>query len=156
RAAARLTGSVQEGSLSSLDLETVNGTVVFDGLAVRYLPALPPATKVAGTGKFSERSLGLHVARGDFAGLKLERARVDVPSGSGPPPQMAIDASLRGPLAKAFALLAQEPSIGLTHVFGVTPADVAGAAEGRIRLALPLSGGVDLRATRPAVTATLR
>jgi hypothetical protein len=153
-ARARLTGAVNDAAPASFTLETVTGSLVFGGLAVRYLDPMSPLTRVAGTGTLSQHGLSLRVARGAVAGLELVRATVDL-GGEGPP-RMAVDATVRGPLARALALL-DEPPLALMHARGIAPGHVSGTITARLRLAVPLDGAPpDPGTLQPTVSGTLR
>jgi uncharacterized protein YhdP len=153
-ATVRLAGTVTDAAPDTFRLDTMAGSLVFDGLAVRYLEPMPSVTRVAGTASFSERGLNLRVARGTVAGLELVRAEVDVSGLQRSPPRLTVDASVRGPLAKAVALL-DGPPLGLGHELGIVPADVAGTITARLGLALALGSSADLRSLRPTGSATL-
>jgi len=155
-ATIRVAGTVDDAVPTSLRLGTLTGSFLYDGLTVRYLPTMSPATGIAGTGTFSERGLSLRVARGTVGRLELVHATVRGPSGQGGRPTMAFDGSVRGALAEAMTLLEQEPSLALSRAIGVAPRDVAGTLTARVALAIPLRGATDLRAMRPTASATLR
>jgi hypothetical protein len=154
-ASARVTGTVGETREAPFTLAAVQGSFVFDGITARYLPAVSPVTTVAGVGTFTERGMQIRVARGTVERLEVVHATVDIPFVSAKGQSVAVDGSVRGPVATAVGLLDQEPSLALSHTLGVPARDVDGTMLARIRVAVPLQGGNDPRRLRPKVSATL-
>ncbi len=151
----RSTGTVQNADPSTIAVTTVTGTGSFDGLTVRFVDTMPPATGVGGTMTLGPTGLGFRVARGSVAGVDVVRATVDVPLGPKAAPRIPISASVRGPLGATMAVL-DKPPLGLAQMIGVAPTDARGTISGTVTLGVPLAGRVTAAALGVKVTADVR
>lgn len=152
---ARGTGTIANGDPATFAPATVQGTASFDGLTVRYVPTMTPATNVGGTMTFGMDALGFRVARGSVGGVEVVRATVDVPLASTKPARVPISATIRGPVGATLAVLDQPPVL-LARTIGVAPADAKGTVNGTVTLGVPLAGPVTARALGVRVTADVR
>ncbi|HEV7731480.1 MAG TPA: DUF3971 domain-containing protein [Candidatus Binatia bacterium] len=151
----RSTGTMQNADPATFATTTLTGTGSFDGLTVRYLDTMPPATSVGGTMTLAPTGLGFRIARGSVAGVEVVRATVDVPLGPKAAPRIPISTSIRGPLGATLAVL-DKPPIGLARTIGVAPTDVGGTINGTLTLAVPLAGRVTAASLGVKVTADVR
>ncbi len=166
-----VTNNVVAGAIHELDLQvvgtmtdadpttfvpaTVAGSLAFAGLSARYLPPMSPLVGAAGTGTFSHQAFDLRVARGTVAGLELVHGSVRVPLDARPGGRIAVQAAVRGPLARALALV-DEPPLALAGTLGVPLAGVGGTMSGSIGLSVPLAGTVTWPALAPTVSVDMR
>lgn len=151
----RCTGTMQNGDPATFATATVSGTASYDGLTVRFVDTMSPATGVGGLMTFGADALGFRVARGSVAGVDVVRATVDVPLGDAKPARIPISATVRGPLGATLAVLDQPPLL-LARAIGIAPADAKGTVSGTVTLGVPLAGAVTTRALAVRVTADLR
>jgi len=136
-AAVRLRATLGDGEGRAFTVDAVTGRLAFDGLAVRYLESMPAVTGVAGRATFSGAAWDFRVARGALAGLELVRGTVGISETGTGGPRIAIDAEVRGPLARALAVLDANP-IGLGRTLGIAPTEISGSMTTHLRLAFPL------------------
>lgn len=130
-----ISGALGERGVPRVTLGAVSGRVGFGGLEVRWRDGMPPFTGVGGTGIFSAAGWQFQVARGELEGLEVVRALVaPLPAGAG---GIAVDATLRSPLSKALALLAQ-PGMRAVANFPFRPGELSGGATARILVQAPL------------------
>jgi uncharacterized protein YhdP len=151
----RATGTMPNGDPGAFTASTLTGSASFDGLTVRFVDTMSPATGVGGVMSFGLDKLGFRVARGSVAGVEIVRATVDVPLGDGKPARIPISATVRGPLGATLAVLDQRP-IELAKTIGIAPADAKGTVNGTVTLGVPLAGAVTARALAVRVTADVR
>ncbi len=152
---ARLSGTVQNGDPATFAPSSATGSASFDGLTVRYVDTMTPATAVGGTMTFGMDRLAFRVARGTVGGVEVVRATVDVPLGDATPPRVPISATVRGPVGATLAVL-DKPPVELARTIGIAPADAKGTVNGTVTLGVPLTGRVTARALAVKVTADVR
>jgi hypothetical protein len=143
-----------------LALDSLDATVAFEGLAVRYLDTMPPVTGVGGLARFTRDGVAVTVETGKLDALQVGPAIVRV---AWPPEarnHLAIDARCRGPLASLVAVLDHEPvSLGRRVTFQTR--NIAGTTVSRVRLAFPIEGpppafgGLGLHASSTITDASL-
>jgi hypothetical protein len=151
----RCTGTMPSGDPGAFSASTLTGSASFDGLTVRFVDTMSPATAVAGVMSIGLDKLGFRVARGTVAGVEIVRATVDVPLGGAKPGRIPISATVRGPLGATLAVLDQPP-IELAKTIGIPPADAKGTVNGTVTLGVPLGGPITTRALAVRVTADVR
>jgi hypothetical protein len=140
---ATLAGSLNGTSAPGFTLSSIDGKVRFDGQTVRWLEGMPPATAVAGTAVLStDGRWQLRVARGEIEGIEIVRTAVSPqPAGSGAP-GVRVDAVVRGPLSRAFALLEKLSSHGAANLpFGA--GEISGGLTARVETVVPMEPGAD-------------
>ncbi|MEK0082769.1 AsmA-like C-terminal domain-containing protein [Benzoatithermus flavus] len=118
------------------------GSFTFADAELRYLPALPTATALAGTGRFAGDSLQLALEGGRSGEVELTGGEVLLRNliGSGDA-QLAAKLDLRSAVPAALRLLAAPP-IELTKAMGLAPQAVSGRQTTRLALSLPLREGL--------------
>jgi hypothetical protein len=126
-----------------LRVTEVDGSLRFEGLQVRYLPSLPPATGIAGSGTFSQAGWKLGVTEAAVGDLRIGAGKVVIQGLDARAPRITIDVPLGGPLATLLRLL-RAPPLGLAIAPDVRLEDVAGQITGDLHLDFPLVGRVDL------------
>jgi hypothetical protein len=126
-----------------LAVDTIEASLRFDGLTVRYVDSMPPAAGVGGVARFARDGVEVAVAHGDLDGLALGPGTVRVAWPPRAPNHAGIDVHARGPLARLLAVLDHEP-VSLGEQIRFPPDGVGGTAEVRVRLAFPLAGRLAL------------
>ena len=148
------TGHVVRDGARRVAIDTVDARVAFDGLAVRYLDTMPPATDVAGTARFTRDDVTVTIDRGTLDALVVGPATVRVAWPANARNHLAVDVTTRGPLASLIAVLDHEPvALGQRAIF--QSRGLAGVATSRVRLAFPLGGRVVLGQLGLHATATI-
>ena len=132
-------GHVVRNGQPKLVIDTLDASVDFEALSVRYLDTMPRATDVAGNARFTRESVDVAVTRGQLDALTIGPARVRVAWPKGARDHIAIDARCRGPLASLVAVLDHEP-VALGQRLSFQTQGIAGTTATRIRLAFPLEG----------------
>ena len=139
---ATLAGSLNGLSAPGFTLSSIDGKVRFDGQTVRWLEGMPPATAVAGTAVLStDGRWQLHVARGEIEGIEIVRTAVTPQPAASGTPGVRVDAVVRGPLSRAFALLEKLPSHGGNLPFGA--GEISGGLTARVETVVPMEPGAD-------------
>ena len=146
-ARAWIAGNVPAGRITAADLDLghgtrrpgqpeVGGSFAFDGVELRWLPTMPPATGLAGTGSFAATSVGLRLTGGRAGEVELAGGEATLTNALGGPPTPRLKASLdlRSSLAAAFRLL-DNPPVSLGKVTGLTAGAVGGGRPRRSRWA---------------------
>ena len=125
-------------------LTDLGGSVVFEGLTVRYLPAMPPVTDVSGDGTFTADAWDLRVKAGKLRNLSVGPAAVAISKITGKEPtRIAISATANGPLADTLEVLDAEP-LGFAHAMGIVPSSVGGDVGAQVGFDFPLGDEIGL------------
>jgi hypothetical protein len=124
------------------DQKGLGGSFAFTGVALRYLPELPPATDLAGAGRFAGDSLELAITTGRSAEVELARGRAVLANlmGAGHV-RLAAELDLTSTVPAAFHLL-DHPPVALGKATGLKADGLSGRQETRLELGLPLHAGV--------------
>jgi hypothetical protein len=132
-------GHVERHDGMKLALDSLDASVPFEGLTVRWLDTMPPVAGVGGTARFTRDGADIAVDKGTLDELGVGPARVRIGWPETAQDHIAIDARCRGPLASLVGLLDREP-ITLGQRVSFQTRGLAGTASTRIRLAFPLVG----------------
>ena len=118
--------------------DDVAATLAYDGLTVRMLDAMSPATGVRGHGTFTGATLDLRFTAGALRGLTLTSAHVGITGLDAPAsgPRLAAEATVNGSLTSALAVL-DEPPFGYARAMSVTPAADSGPDDGHAPPGVP-------------------
>jgi len=135
---AQIAGRMDVGAETRFRDVTVEGELTYQDVTVHYLPPLPPALKVGGTMKFSEKRLDATVTTGHLDGITLKEAKVSLTGIHTISDDFAmIDAEIDGPISDILRVLDTEP-FGYARALGLSPDEVAGTAQGRMHFEMPL------------------
>ncbi len=148
-ARARLAAAIPADA-GELRVDSVAGSLAFEGVTVRYLETMPMATELRGTGRYVGGGGRFVITQGNLEGLELARGRLGFTPPATQPPRLVVDLAARGALARALALLAREP-VRITRALGREADDFAGKVDARVRLDVPLTAPA---ADNVGVTAT--
>lgn len=123
----------------------------FDELAVRFLPDMPPATALRGSVSVSEKESVFTVVSGRLEQLEVAAGTVRIVAPDGPAPaRVDVDVDVRGPLARAVAVLDHDP-VFLARNLRVSPDDLDGSMDAKVRCTVPLD---DSPNTAPVISAS--
>ena len=143
------------GGIAGLEVESISGAILYDGVTVDYLPGLPKAHDVAGTASFDDGRIEA-TAKGTVGeGLVVEVDTITLTGLGGADPRAAVDLVIRGPLEDALEIV-NHPPLGFVGKLGLDPAQFSGRVAVRLKLALPLIDDLDLDQIELAVAANLR
>lgn len=159
-------GMVEEGRVNlvletavdaplSSEIQSISGTLTYNGLEVSYVDGFPKATDVAGTARFSGDRFDLDVTRGRLQDIELDHGVIHMTQLDTDKEKIAIDLVLRGPLASALEIANRKP-LGLVGEVGLDPAAVGGEMAARLGLRFPLRSDVQLSDVRVSSVANLR
>jgi hypothetical protein len=97
---------VREGT-TKLELDSLDASVAFDGLSVRFLDGMPPVTDTKGVARFRRDGVDVAVESGALQGLAVGPARVMVAWPAGARDRLSVDARCSGPLRAMIEVLGQ-------------------------------------------------
>jgi hypothetical protein len=134
----------------------IGGSFAFGGVELRWLPTMPPATRLTGTGSFAAKSIGLKLTGGRVGEVELTGGEAMLANAWGGPPTPRLKASfnLRSSLAAAFRLL-NNPPVSLGKVTSLTAQVVGGRQTTMIEVGLPLVADPPPHEVRYKATARL-
>ncbi|HYV57088.1 MAG TPA: AsmA-like C-terminal region-containing protein [Candidatus Nitrosopolaris sp.] len=144
----------REGETGGVALEAFDASLVFDGLTVRYLDALPAVQGVGGKGTITPGACRFNVSRGVQGGLNVVKATVDMTDLDRGSRRVAVRASVNGPVTSALTLARAEPLAGKR--LGIDPGDAAGVVTADVAVDLPLRRGLAAGDVAVALSAKMR
>ena len=122
---ATVVGTAADRSFSALEIEAINGALVYEDLSVSYFDGMPPIRNLDGTATFDIDQLDLVIERGGETGLEVAGGEVHVVDIGGPDEHVLIDLQIRGSLGAAIELIDHAP-LHYARKLGIAPADLAG------------------------------
>jgi uncharacterized protein YhdP len=143
------------GDESSLVLDTLEASLAYEDLTVRYADPMQPVDGVRGTARFHAAGADFAVEHGTLQALTVGPATVRIAWPRDEPNRIAVDARVEGPLASALEVLDDEP-IALGREMGFEPIGVQGTTTAHVHVGFPLSGRHRPGNLGLAVTATVR
>jgi len=146
--------SARRREAGDVALEGFDGSLVFDGLAVRYLDTLPTAQGIGGTATLTPGACRFHVARGMVDRLNVVRATIDMTGLDRGPPRVAVRAGVNGPVAAALALARAKALAG--ERLGIDPANAAGVIAADVGIDFPLRRQLAARDVAIVISAKMR
>ena len=159
-------GTVSEGAASmvlhapaddpwSPTLESINGELQYQGLAVNFWDRMPKVVDVGGTATFDAGRFDFAVTNGSLNDVAVEQAVIGITGLDKEDQDIAIDVGLRGPAQRIADILDRKP-LGYIARFGVTPKAVSGDAVMRATFAFPLVTDLALDQLQVTASGTLR
>lgn len=146
--------------MGALALEGVSGRADLEGFTVGYLDPLPPAAGVDATMTFDGDRIGVSVLSGSVDGLDVGGSEVRIRDIGAPRETMSVSAAVRGPVARALAIL-DHPRLDLLSPLaggpgaGLEPARVGGEQRARLEISFPLLDALALGDVRASATASV-
>ncbi|MDP6390621.1 MAG: DUF3971 domain-containing protein, partial [Alphaproteobacteria bacterium] len=159
-------GVVREGHLnmvmqlpverpSDMSVESISGTMKYDGLEVGYLADLPKVAEVAGTATFGRDRFDLDVTGGRLADVTIDHGLINMTKLDTDNERIVIDLVLRGPLRTALEVLDRDP-LNFVSELGFDPKGVGGDLAMRLGFRFPLRADVKRNQINIAVSSKLR
>jgi uncharacterized protein YhdP len=132
------------GSLHTMKLEDLQGTLRYRNLEVHYLRPLPPATEVSGSASFSQQGFRIKIDSGHVTTMQFTTGTVDITGLDEGRDAIAIAVGIHTPLRTVLTLL-DHPSLHLLSDLqgGITPHTTDGQATAELGFAFPLRGVID-------------
>ncbi len=147
-------GTVSEGTVSlalkmpveedrtSVEVESIDGTLQYQGLSIQYWDPLPKVADVGGTATFDTRGFRFAVSSGRLQDLALEKATVNITGLDVEDQAISIDTALRGS-ARTLAQILDRKPLGYVSEIGISPAAISGEAVVRTKFEFPLVTDLD-------------
>jgi uncharacterized protein YhdP len=129
---------VREGT-TKLELDSLDASVAFEGLSVRFLDGMPSVTDTKGVARFRRDGVEVAVESGALQRLAVGPGRVVVTWPAGARDRLSVDARCRGPLRDMIEVL-DNPPVALGERLSFQSRGMEGEATARVKLAFPLDG----------------
>jgi hypothetical protein len=137
-----------------LDVGALDGQMTVEGARVRYMRPQPPVEQVSGLVRFDTRHFDIAVRSGRSRGLVIESGQIDITGLETTDQQMAIRATIVGPISDTLTLL-DLPPFGYVRRFGRTPQSITGEGNAQLALRFPLVNGLSIDDIGLTATATV-
>ncbi len=144
KATAAIDVTVPEGDFSAAEVTGFGGTLQYRDVEVHYLRPLQPVQALAGTATFDLDALHFSVQSGRLQDLAIGESRVAITGFADADPdkgiyeQLRIDATARGPVYDALAIL-DHPRLDLLSELGMTAEGSAGTVSAELAFQFPLA-----------------
>ncbi len=150
--ASRFTVSLAGADWGALAVTALAGEARAEGLTVRYLGDLPPATGVAGRLTFGLDAIDIDQITGAVGPLSVRDGRLTITDFDKDFERADMRFRIDGPLPAALALIDHQP-LGYAEAVGIDPSRASGRADTTLTVALPLIKDLDLEAVTIGVEA---
>ncbi len=154
-AKASMALEIPANNAAAVRVDSLTGTLQFQGLDVDYWAPLPRFTGVGGTARFDKGRLRLALTSGRLRDVALEQSVVDISGLDRKEKRIAIDLVVRGALQTVMEVL-HHKALPLSADLGVAPKAVSGNAVIRTNLRFPLIADLTSKRVNVDVSATLR
>ncbi len=159
-------GKVREGRLNmvaeipvddprSIGVESLSGTLRYEGLEVSYFAALPKVVDVWGTASFGRDRFDLSISGGKLHDITVDDGVINMTQLDTDNERIRIDLLLRGPLETALEVIDHEP-LRFVSDLGLDPKAITGAMAMRLGFRFPLRTDVTADQIDVYATANLR
>ncbi|WP_420564538.1 AsmA-like C-terminal domain-containing protein [Thalassobaculum sp.] len=155
-ATLRAEGWVDSTDPAINELDTLSGTIDFQGVETHYFRPLPPVLETNGSATFDAKSMNITVTGGHLGNLMVESsdiALVNLDQDTGETAHVAV--RVRGPAREALELIDREP-LGYPSEIGLEAKKTAGTFGARLDLEIPLLRTLDVEDIGIAVSANLK
>ncbi len=133
-----------ENDKTTVSVESIDGTLQYQGLSIKYWEPLPKVADVGGTATFDAQGFKFAVSSGRLKDLALEKAAVDITGLNAEDQAIMIDAALRGSARSLAEILDRKP-LGYVSEIGISPAAISGEAVVRTKFEFPLITDLDAK-----------
>lgn len=134
----------------------IGGQFSFNGMQLRYIDTMPPATGLEGAGSLAGNSLQFKVDTAQTGGVSLASGDVVLSNlFVDPPVQLHLKADLQSTLPDAMTLLDNEP-VALGKSTGLSAANATGQQTTKLEIGLPLLDEIPPEKIRYKATTQLR
>ncbi len=139
--ALALTMPVVDGR-ALVQFDSIDGTLQYQGLSIKYWQPLPEVTDVGGTATFDGQGFKFAVGSGRLQDLAVDKATVDITGLDADDQSISIDVALRGS-ARTLAQVLDRKPLGYVSEIGVSPAAISGEAVVQAKFDFPLTAGLE-------------
>lgn len=136
-------------------LDSLNGTLQFDGATVHYMRPLPPARNVTGSAVLKRERLVFTIRKAELEGLRAKSGSVKLIRLDTDNERAQIDLVIHGQLQSALRLL-DHPALKLAGRVGIDSDTVSGEIATRLVFDFPLALGTGLDEVSIGAAANLR
>ena len=138
------------------ELDTLTGTIDFQGVETHYFRPLPPVLDTSGSATFDAKSMAITVRNGYLGNLTVQSsdiALVNLDQDTGETAH--VEVVVQGPAREALELIDREP-LGYPSEIGLEARKTAGTFGARLKLDIPLLRTLDVEDIGIAVSANLK
>lgn len=166
-----VTGNITDGMVSELrveisahteidgkggaQLDSLTGTLQFDGATVQYLKPLPPARNVTGAAVFNRERIVFTIRKAEVEGLRAQSGSIKLTRLDTDNEHAQIELVIHGPLQNALRLI-DHPALKLADRVGIDADATTGEMATRLVLDFPLTLGIGLDQINIGAAANLR
>lgn len=143
------------GGKGGLQVDSLTGTMRFDGASVRYLDELPPATNVAGVAVFNLKQFIITLSNGELDELRGDSGLIEFTRLDSDDEHARIELVLNGPLQTALRMI-NHPAYGFASAVDIDPQNTTGEIAARLIIDFPLRQGLTLPEVTIGAAANLR
>jgi len=154
-ARGRVVATLPETAPSQPRIDSVVGSLTFDGVKARYLKTMPMANSLRGIARYTPRGTRFVITGGRIEGVEVARGSLRFTPPAARSQRLALDLIARGSLSQTLAVLAHEP-VSITRALGRAASDFGGTADMRVSLDIPLASRVASRDVGVTASAVLR
>jgi hypothetical protein len=150
-----------EGWIDGLDpgiheIDSVGGTINFEGVETHYFRPLPPVVGSSGMATFDATRFDIAIRDGQLDGMRLEPSTVTLTNlDKDVGETAAVEVVVRGPVRDALELLDRQP-LGYASRVGLDASKTAGDFGARVRFTIPLLRTLKVEQIGIAASANLR
>ena len=155
-ATLRAEGWVDSTNPAIHELDTLTGTIDFQGVETHYFRPLPPVLDTHGSATFDATSMAITVRGGHLGNLTVDSsdiALVNLDQDTGETAH--VEVVVRGPAREALELIDRKP-LGYPSEIGLEAKKTAGTFGARLKLEIPLLRTLDVEDIGIAVAANLK
>lgn len=155
-ATLRAEGWVDNTDPNIHELDTLTGTIDFEGVETHYFRPLPPVLDTNGSATFDAKSMAITVQSGHLGNLTVESSNISLVNLDQDTGETAhVEVLVRGPAREALELIDRKP-LGYPSEIGLEAKKTAGTFGARLKLDIPLIRTLDVEEIGIAVSANLK
>ncbi len=124
--------------------QDIRGTLLYEGLTVKYMDGMPPVENVSGIAQFKNDRFDLNLNNGVLKGVSLKSGVVELTNLYDERPMADIDLFVEGPLEKVFSVI-NTPRLGYIDKLGIEQEKAAGFVNMSLNFKLPLLSNLPMQ-----------
>src|SRR5579859_590069 len=132
-----LTVDFDPSAAKPVQVDYLQGTLVFHNLTADYFPPLPMVQQIDGTGTFNRARFDMVATSGVLGGLRIGGATIQMTKLDTNDETIAISVGVRGPLRDTLQVIDMAP-LRYAHAVGIDPDKVSGTADTQLTFGFPL------------------
>lgn len=155
-ATLRAEGWIDSADPSVHELDTLTGSIDFEGVETHYFRPLPPVLDTHGTATFDATSMDITVQGGRLGNLQVQSSDIALVNLDQDTGETAyVEVVVQGPAREALELIDRKP-LGYPSEIGLEANRTAGTFGARVKLEIPLLRTLDVEDIGIAVSANLK